>query len=55
MPDTATNPLVYLFAAFVVMWAVFFVYSVVLSSRQHRLRKEIEAMKKALAEREKKG
>ena len=53
MPETATDPLVYLFAAFIVVWAAFFAYVLVLAERQRRLRKEIEALRKALAEREK--
>ncbi len=40
----------FLFAAFTVIWAFVFGYVLVLFSRQRRLRREIESLKKALAE-----
>ena len=40
----------YLFAAFAVIWAFVFGYVLVLISRQRQLRREIESLKAALAE-----
>jgi len=41
----------YLFAAFGIIWASFFVYVFVLWRRQRQLRQEIDALKEALKER----
>jgi CcmD family protein len=38
----------YLFAAYAVFWALTFIFVFTLTSRQKRLQKEIEALKKAL-------
>jgi len=40
----------YLFAAFTIIWASFFVYVFVLWQRQRQLRQEIDALKEALKE-----
>ena len=40
----------FLFAAFAVVWAGTFVYTLFLSSKQVKLRKEIEALKEGLQE-----
>lgn len=44
------NPLGYLFAAFLAFWAVFFIYAVFMARRQNKLRADIEALKKELAD-----
>ncbi|GEM_PF-3452977 len=44
------NPFGYLFAAFLVIWIVFFIYAALLARRQSKLRSEFEALKKELAE-----
>lgn len=44
------NPLGYLFAAFLVVWLVFFIYAALLARRQSKLRADIEALKKEMAE-----
>lgn len=41
----------YFFAAFAVIWAVFFGYLILLFGRQRKLRKEIESIKDGLKER----
>ncbi len=38
----------YLFAAYAVFWALTFILVFIIASRQKRLQKEIEALKKAL-------
>lgn len=38
----------YLFAAYAVFWALTFIFVFTIASRQKRLQKEIEALKKAL-------
>ena len=38
----------YLFAAYAVFWALTFVYVFSIGSRQRRLEKEVEALKRAL-------
>ena len=50
-PDPEAN-LPSLFAAFFVTWAAFFGYVFVMSRRQREMRREIDALKLALAERE---
>ena len=47
----ATN-LPYLFAAFAVSWAAFFVYAFFVTRRQQELQSEIEGLRKALEWRE---
>lgn len=42
----------YLFAVFIITWAAFFGYVYIMSRRQREIRSEIEALKRALAERE---
>ena len=42
----------YLFAVFIITWAVFFGYVFVMSRRQNELRQEIDALKQRLAESE---
>ncbi len=42
----------YLFAAFAVVWAVLFAYVLGLSRKQRQLRREIDSLKKAMAESE---
>ncbi len=49
--DPETN-LPYLFAVFIITWAVFFGYVFVMSGRQREMRREIEELRKAMAERE---
>ena len=41
----------FLFAAFSIIWASFFVYIFVLWQRQRQIRREIDALKEALKER----
>ena len=55
MNEAPTNPLVYLFAAFLVIWVVFFIYAIFMARRQSMLRSDIEALKKELAERDRKA
>ncbi len=40
----------FLFAAFTIIWALVFVYVVILFTRQRKLRQEIELLKEALKE-----
>jgi len=40
--------MVYLFAAYAVFWAITFIFVFSIASRQKRLEKEIEALKRAL-------
>ena len=42
----------YLFAAFAVSWAVFFLYAFFVTRRQRELQTEIRELRQALAERE---
>jgi CcmD family protein len=49
--DSEAN-LPYLFAVFIITWAAFFGYVFIMSRRQREIRAEIEALKRALAERE---
>ena len=49
---TGANYLPYLFAAYAVTWAGFFVYLHYLSQRQRSLRQEIAELREALAERD---
>ncbi len=41
----------FLFAAFSIIWASFFVYVFVLWQRQRQIRREIDALKEAMKER----
>ena len=50
--DSPEANLPYLFAVFIITWAVFFGYVFVMSRRQNELRQEIDALKKRLAESE---
>lgn len=50
-PD-GESELPWLFAVFFVTWAAFFGYVYVLSRRQREMRREIEALRRALADRE---
>ena len=54
-PQNGGDPeanLPYLFAVYIVTWAAFFAYVFYLSRRQRDMRSEIEALKRALAQRE---
>ena len=42
----------YLFAAFAIVWAVTFLYILLLFNRQKSLRREIDSLKEELAEKE---
>ena len=44
----------YMFYGFAVAWMVLFAYVVMLSSREGKLRKEVENLKRMIEEREKK-
>lgn len=46
------SELPWLFAVFFITWAVFFGYAFVMSRRQREMKREIEALKNALAEKE---
>ena len=46
------SELPWLFAVFFVTWAAFFVYIFIMSRRQREMQREIDALKRALAERE---
>ena len=46
------SELPWLFAVFFITWAAFFAYAYVMSGRQREMRREIEALSRALAERE---
>ncbi len=54
-PDLQSRPpeanLPFLFAVFIVTWAAFFVYVFYVSRRQREMQGEIEALKRALEER----
>ena len=53
--DAGSDPesnLPFLFAAFGITWVGFFAYLYVVSRRQQELRREVEALRRALAERE---
>ena len=49
------SELPWLFAVYIITWAVFFGYIFVISRRQREMRSEIEALKRALADRESKS
>lgn len=54
-PQNGGDPeanLPFLFAVFIITWGAFFVYVFYLSRRQRDMRSEIEALKRALAQRE---
>ena len=54
-PQSDDDPeanLPYLFAVFIITWAAFFGYVFYMSLRQRDMRSEIEALKRALAQRE---
>ena len=42
----------YLFAVFIITWAAFFAYTFYMSRRQREMRKEIDALRRALVDRE---
>lgn len=46
------SELPWLFAVYIITWAAFFGYVFVMSRRQREMRAEIEALKRALAERD---
>lgn len=45
------SELPWLFAVFVITWAAFFAYVFIISRRQREMRNEIQALKRALADR----
>jgi CcmD family protein len=45
----------YLFAVYAITWVAFFAYLYYLSQRQQNLRREVEELREALAEREREG
>jgi CcmD family protein len=47
-----SDNLPYLFAAYAVTWAVFFVYAFFVSRRQQEMEREIRELRDALADRE---
>lgn len=49
------SELPWLFAVFVITWAAFFAYIFIISRRQREMRNEIEALKRALKDRESKS
>ncbi|MDA0771207.1 MAG: CcmD family protein [Chloroflexi bacterium] len=49
------SELPWLFAVYMITWAVFFGYIFMISRRQREMSKEIEALKRALADRESKS
>ena len=49
------SELPWLFAVYIITWAVFFGYIFMLSRRQREMRREINALKRALADRETKS
>ena len=49
------SELPWLFAVYIITWAAFFGYIFVISQRQREMRKEIEALKRAMADRENKN
>ena len=49
------SELPWLFAVFAVTWAAFFAYGFVMGRRQRELQRELDALKRALAERERDG
>jgi CcmD family protein len=54
-PQQAATPdanLPFLFAVFIITWAAFFAYIFFISRRQREMKREIEALKRALADRE---
>ncbi len=54
-PESDDGPeanLPYMFAVFIITWAVFFGYVFVMSRRQNELRQEIDALKQRLADSE---
>ena len=51
----ASDNLPYLFAAYAVTWAAFFVYAFFMSRHQRELEREIQELKEALAVRENPG
>ena len=53
--DDPETYLPYLFAAFALTWVAFFAYLFFISRKEHTLRREIEALRRALEEREEKG
>lgn len=53
LPGEGSLP--YLFFAYLITWAVFFGYAVVMSRRQRELERQVRELRQALEEREKKG
>jgi CcmD family protein len=49
------SELPWLFAVYIITWAAFFGYIFMLSRRQREMRREIDALKRALADRETKS
>ena len=50
--EESDSELPWLFAVFAITWAAFFGYVFVMSRRQQEMQREIEALKRAIAERE---
>lgn len=53
--EDGESELPWLFAVFAITWAAFFGYMFVMSRRQQEMQREIEALTKALAERDRQG
>ncbi|MBI4299237.1 MAG: CcmD family protein [Chloroflexi bacterium] len=51
--ESPESSLSFLFAVYTVTWVAFFAYLFVISQRQRGMRKEIEALRRALEEKEK--
>ena len=57
-PESSRSPeanLPFLFAVYIITWAAFFAYAFYVSRRQREMRREIEALKRALEDREANG
>ena len=57
-PESSRSPeanLPFLFAVYIITWAAFFAYAFYVSRRQREMRREIEALKRALEDREPNG
>ncbi len=50
--EGSSSELPWLFAVFIVTWAAFFAYIFYLSHKQREMRREIDALRRALADRE---
>ncbi len=53
--EGSSSELPWLFAVFIVTWAAFFAYIFYLSRRQREMRREIDALRRALADRERRA